>query len=124
MPKEVSRAIKRIKEEIEKHILFYSIVIFGSYAIEKQTKNSDLDIAVFIEDESKRKIVEATFKSSELKTPLEIHWQVISKDEFLDMLKADNENLGKQIGRKHLSVYNSSIFYALLKRGIKNGFRY
>lgn len=124
MPKEALRVIKRIKEEIEKQTLFYSIVVFGSYAIGKQTKNSDLDIAVFIEDESKRKIVEAALKSSELKTPLEIHWHVISKDEFLEMLKADNENLGKQIGRKHLSIYNSPIFYSLLKRGIKDGFRY
>lgn len=124
IPKETSRAIKRIKEDIEKHTFFYSIVIFGSYAIEKQRKDSDLDVAVFIEKESKRKIVESAIKSSELKTPLEIHGHVISKDEFLDMLKADEENLGKQIARKHLSVHNPPIFYSLLKKGIKDGFRY
>jgi len=39
------------------------------------------------------------------------------------MLKADNENLGKQIARKHLAIYNSNIFYSLLKKGIKDGFR-
>ncbi len=122
--KESLRAIKRIKEEIEKYTSFYSLVIFGSYAIGKQTKDSDLDVAVFIEDENKRKIIESAIKSSELKTPLEIHSQVISKDEFLEMLKSDNENLGKQIVRKHLSVHNPNIFYSLLKKGIKNGFRY
>jgi len=124
LPKSVLRAIERIKEDVEKHTSFFSIVIFGSYAIGKQTKDSDLDVAVFIEEENKRKIIEAAIKSSELKTPLEIHSNVISKEEFLEMLKIDNENLGKQIARKHLSVYNSHIFYSLLKRGIKNGFRY
>ena len=124
LPKSVLRAIERIKEDVEKHTSFFSIVIFGSYAIGKQTKDSDLDVAVFIEEENKRKMIETAIKSSELKTPLEIHSNVISKDEFLEMLKIDNENLGKQIARKHLSVYNPHIFYSLLKRGIKNGFRY
>jgi len=120
----VERAIKRIKEEIEKHTFFYSLVIFGSHAIGKQTKESDLDIAVFIEKESEKKIIESALKSSELKTPLEIHGHVISKNEFLEMLKVDYENLGKQIARKHLSIHNSHIFYSLLKEGIKDGFRY
>ncbi len=124
LPKLALRAIERIKEDIEKHTSFFSIVVFGSYSIGKQTKDSDLDVAIFIEEESKRKIIETSLKSSELKTPLKIHGHVISKEEFLEMLKVDEENLGKQIARKHLSIYNSHIFYSLLKKGIKNGFRY
>ncbi|MBS3089867.1 nucleotidyltransferase domain-containing protein [Candidatus Pacearchaeota archaeon] len=124
LPKPALRAIERIKEDIDKHTSFFSIVIFGSYSIGKQTKYSDLDVAVFIEEESNRKIIESALKSSELKTPLQIHGHVISKDEFLEMLKVDEENLGKQIARKHLSIYNSHIFYSLLKKGVKNGFRY
>ena len=124
IPKLALRAIERVKEDVEKHTSFFSIVIFGSYATGKQTKDSDLDIAVFIEEESKRKIIESALKSSELKTPLRIHGHVISKDEFLEMLKVDEENLGKQIVRKHLSIHNPHIFYSLLKKGIKNGFRY
>lgn len=124
LSKFVLRAIERIKEDVEKHTSFFSIVVFGSYVIGKQTKGSDLDVAIFIEEESKRKIIESALKSSELKTPLKIHGHVISKDEFLEMLKVDEENLGKQIARKHLSIYNSHIFYSLLKKGIKNGFRY
>ena len=124
IPKQVLRAIEMIKEDVEKHTSFFSIIIFGSYAIGKQTKESDLDVAVFVEEENKRKIIESALKSSELKTPLKIHGHVISKDEFLEMLKVDEENLGKQIARKHLSIYNSHIFYSLLKKGVKNGFRY
>jgi predicted nucleotidyltransferase len=124
LPKSVLKAIERVKEDVEKYLSFFSIVVFGSYAIGKQKKDSDLDIAVFIEEENKRKAIELAMKSSELKTPLNIHSHVISKDEFLEMLKVDEENLGKQIARKHLSVCNTHIFYSLLKKGIKNGFRY
>ena len=52
LPKSVLRAIERIKEDVEKYTSFFSIVIFGSYAIGKQTKDSDLDVAVFIEEET------------------------------------------------------------------------
>ena len=124
LPKVVLRAIQRIKEEVERHTSFFSIVIFGSYAIGKQTKDSDLDVAVFIEKDKNRKNIELALRSSELKTPLKIHGHVISKDELLEMLKIYEENLGKQIARKHLSICNSHIFYSLLKKGIKNGFRY
>lgn len=124
LPKIVIRALERVKEEVDKHTSFFSVMVFGSYATGKQTKESDLDIAVFIEEESKRKIIESALKSSELKTPLHIHGYVIPKDEFLEMLKVDEENLGKEIARKHLIIHNPSIFYSILKKGIKNGFKY
>jgi hypothetical protein len=42
---------------------------------------------------------------------------------MIEMLLNDEENLGKQIARKHMNVYNHQIFYDILKEGIKNGFR-
>jgi hypothetical protein len=47
----------------------------------------------------------------------------IAKDEFLEMLKVDYENLGKEIARKHSIVHNPAIFYSLIKEGVKHGFK-
>ena len=123
LPKQVLKSINELETSLDSHTLFYSIVIFGSYAIGGQKKDSDLDIAVFIEQEEKRKIVEAVFKSMELKSFLKIHGHVITKDEFLEMLKVDYENLGKEIARKHLIIHNPTIFYSLIKEGEKHGFK-
>jgi len=123
LPKQVLKTIRELEEGLDKHTFFYSIVIFGSYAVGEQKKDSDLDIAVFIEQEEKRKIVEAVFKSMEIKSILKIHGNVITKDEFLEMLKVDYENLGKEIARKHLIIHNPAIFYSLIKEGIKHGFK-
>lgn len=123
LPKQVLKSIKELEDSLDKHTLFYSIVIFGSYASEEQKKDSDLDIAVFIEQEDKRKIIEAVFKSMELKSLIKIDGHVITKDEFLEMLKVDYENLGKEIVRKHLIIHNPAIFYSLIKEGIKHGFK-
>jgi len=123
LPKQVLKSIKELEDSLDKHTSFYSIVIFGSFASGEQKKDSDLDIAVFIEQEDKRKIVEAVFKSMETKSLLKIDGQVITKDEFLEMLKVDYENLGKEIAKKHLIIHNPIIFYSLIKEGIKNGFK-
>jgi predicted nucleotidyltransferase len=123
LPKQVKYSLQLIKESIDKHTCFYSLVVFGSYASGKQSKTSDLDVAVFIDKEKDKKRMEASLKSAGLKSFLKIDGHVITNKEFLEMLKIESENLGKQIARKHLIIYNPLIFYSLLKEGIKNGFR-
>jgi predicted nucleotidyltransferase len=123
LPKLALKALKTLKEELDKQTIFYSIVVFGSYALGEQKKDSDLDVAVIIEQEEKRKIIEAVFKSVELKSIQKIHGHVITKEEFLEMLRVDYENLGKEIARKHLIIQNPNIFYSILKEGIKHGFK-
>ena len=59
----------------------------------------------------------------ETKSLLKIDGHVITKDEFLEMLNVDYENLGKEIARKHLIVHNPAIFYSMLNDGIKHGFK-
>lgn len=123
LSKQVLKSIKELEDSLDKHTPFYSIVVFGSYASGDPKRDSDLDIAVFIEQEDKRKIVEAVFKSMELKSLIKMDGHVITKDEFLEMLKVDYENLGREIARKHLIIHNPVIFYSLIKEGIKNGFK-
>lgn len=123
LPQQVLDSIKELEKSLNKHILFYSIVIFGSYASREQRKNSDLDIVVFIGQEDKKRIVEAVFKSMETKSFVKIHGYVIAENEFLEMLRVDYENLGKEIARKHLIAHNPVIFYSLIKEAMKHGFK-
>ncbi|MBS3128854.1 nucleotidyltransferase domain-containing protein [Candidatus Woesearchaeota archaeon] len=119
----VKTSLKRLKEEIETQTYFYSIVVFGSYAVQEQKQTSDLDIAIFIESKEKRKNIEAAINSAKSKSPLNLDIHVIPKKEMIEMLTHDEENLGKQIARKHLAVHNHRIFYDIIKEGMKHGFR-
>lgn len=123
LSRSMHKTLKMIKENIETYTEFYSIVVFGSYAVQEQRKDSDFDVAVFVEIEDLRKDVTKALGSAALKSILNIDGHVITKGEFLEMLRVDEENLGKQIARKHLAVYNHQIFYALLHKGIEHGFR-
>ncbi len=119
----VKLALESLKKEISEDTPFYSIIIFGSYAVGEQKKDSDLDVGVFIENEDKRKQIDALANSAKLKSVLEMDVQVIPRAEMIEMLTDKGENLGKQIARKHLAVYNQRIFYEIIKDGMKHGFR-
>jgi predicted nucleotidyltransferase len=119
----IGGALEQLKKAICEYTPFYSIVIFGSYAAGEQKKDSDLDIAVFIESDANRKQIEALANSAKLKSALEMDVHVISKDEMLEMLSNKEENLGKAIARKHLAAYNHRIFYEIIIDGMKHGYR-
>ncbi|MCX6706587.1 MAG: nucleotidyltransferase domain-containing protein [Candidatus Woesearchaeota archaeon] len=119
----VKRSIDTLKQEIDKYTSFYSLVVFGSYADKTNKKSSDVDIAVIIPDKTQQKNIEVAIKSAELKSLSKMDIHIITFDEFLEMLKVDYENLGKEIARKNLPLYNSAIFYKTIQRGIQNGFK-
>ncbi len=120
--KDARRVIARIMEEIGKVTPFYSLVIFGSYAENRQTEKSDMDVAVFIDSEDKKRAMEAALNNAAVKSVIPLDPHVISREEFVEMLTNDEENLGKQIARKHLAVHNPHLFYALVREGIRHGF--
>lgn len=117
------KSLNLIVEEVEKITRFYSLVVFGSYATNEQKKDSDLDVAVFIESGEKKKILEAAVNSASLKSLINLDVHIITKDEFLEMLTSDEENLGKQIAQKHLAFHNYQVFYGLILDGVKHGFK-
>jgi len=119
----IQNSLETLKKEVTENTQFYSIVIFGSYAAGEQKKDSDLDIAIFIENETLKKQIEASANSAKLKSALEMDIHIIPRTEMIEMLTNNEENLGKQIAKKHLAVYNHRVFYELLKAGIRHGFR-
>ena len=122
IPSNIEATISSLINEITNITPFCAIVVFGSYALGKQKKDSDIDIAVFIDDETKKHAVESAVNRIKLKTVFEMDVHIIPKKEMKDMLTTDEENLGKQIARKHIAVYNNRIFYEMIKKGEKHGF--
>lgn len=113
------KILSEIQKRISKQTNFFILIIFGSYAKNKATEQSDLDLAVILESEStKIEIVPLleTIKRREIK-PIDYH--LFTKNEFLEMLKVDYENVGKQIYKNSL-IYYGFIEYCHLIRERKN----
>jgi len=114
-PKDI---LAEIQKRISKQTNFFILIVFGSYAKNKVTDKSDLDIAVIIESEDiKKEIIPLleTVKRREIK-PIDYH--AFTRAEFSEMLKVDYENIGKQIYKESL-VYYGFIEYCNLIREIK-----
>lgn len=108
-----------IQNRIFKHTEFFILIVFGSYARNKITQKSDLDVAIIVESENTKKEITPhleTIKRREI-TPIDYH--IFTRIEFLEMLKADFENVGKQIFKSSI-VYYGYIPYCNLIKGRKN----
>ncbi len=123
LPEPVKRSVLILKSEIEKYTIFYSIVVFGSYADNTSKRSSDLDIAIMIPDKTYERNMKIAVNSGSNKSPLQLDVQIITTDDFLEMLRVDYANVGKEIARKNLALHNSNIFYKIVRMGIGNGFR-
>lgn len=124
MKKIVKLSINYVIEEVRKITPFFSIVVFGSYSIQEEKKDSDLDVAIFIENKDYVKDITRILHDAKLKSVLALDAHVITRADMIEMLVNDEENLGKQIAKKHLAVHNHQLFYNLLKEGMKNGFKF
>lgn len=101
----------------------YCLLIFGSYAEDKQKEGSDLDICFLVENKQAEKKIKPYFNEVKLNHPVNIDEHYIIFNDFVKMLLREEENLGKQIFRKNKLLFNADIYYQLIKEAYKNGFR-
>ena len=90
------------------------VVLFGSYAKQKETEKSDIDILV-INKEGKKSV---SFSKYELFFKKKISAIFITQKEFKKMLLDKEENIGKQVLKDHIILNNPEEFWKLVLNGI------
>ncbi len=110
--------LDEIEKEISKKTVFFTALVFGSYAQGTQKKGSDIDMVLIIKDKKDVSFVSPVLESIKRKEIKPIHYHVFIASDFTKMLNSDEENLGKQIIKNHLVFYNPDLFYNLIKRWI------
>lgn len=96
--------IRKIVNELETKDI---VILFGSYAKKKQRENSDIDILI-INKNGKKSI---SFSKYELLYKKKINPLFVTKKEFKEMLKAKEENVGKQAWKNHIILNNPEKFW-------------
>lgn len=101
---------------------FFVLLITGSYAKNKQTRNSDIDVVILCDDCFEPKKVYAELKHAcEINIP-KIHLYVFKKSEYLQMLLDTKANYGKEFANNNLVIYGGEIYFKIMAEAIKNGF--
>jgi len=101
----------------------FCLIVFGSYAEGKQRKNSDVDICFLVQDKKTAGKIVPYVNDVKMDFSVGIDEHYITFDEFKKLLLRKEENLGKQIFRKHAVFFNSDIYYKLITEARENGFR-
>ncbi|NQV08306.1 nucleotidyltransferase domain-containing protein [Candidatus Woesearchaeota archaeon] len=112
LPKDV---LNNLQKRISKYSEFFILLIFGSYADNKQTRKSDLDVAVITEIEKSKKQIIPYIETIKRREVIKIDYHVFTRKEFLEMLEEDEENVGKEIYRKNIVYYGIIKYYDLIK---------
>lgn len=125
---EVQKSIKFLELKLINHVINevpvknYCLIVFGSYADNKQVKGSDLDLCFLVENEQAAKKIKPYSNEIKLNYKVKVDEHYITFTDFKEMLLRNEENLGKQIVKKHKIFYNPCIYYQLLKEAHKRGF--
>lgn len=98
---------KVLKTELPKED--YSLILFGSRAEGKQREKSDIDLCVVNKDGKKN----IKFSKFELLFKVEINPIYLKEKEFKQMLKEEEQNLAKEIIKKHIILYGEEYFWNL-----------
>jgi len=97
--------IKKIAKELNTKDI---VLLFGSYAKNKQTKTSDIDLLII--NNGKRNI---DFSKYELLYKKQINAIFMKKQEFKQLVKQPEENLAKQVIKNHIILNNPEAFWRL-----------
>ena len=107
-------AIKAIREKMPTE--FFILLLFGSQIKGTATKKSDLDIAIIVESEQAKKNTLPVLETIKRREIIKIDYHVFTRKEYLEMLKAENENLGKQIYTDNVVYYGYIAYCKLIMR--------
>ena len=103
--------INKIAKEISSKDI---ILLFGSYAKFKQTEKSDIDLIIINKNGSKT----ISFAKYETLFKKKINPIFLTENEFKQMLKEKEENVGKQALQNHIILNNPEKFWELVLNGI------
>ncbi len=91
----------------------FVLLLFGSYAKKKQTKDSDIDI-MFIVSDGKEESFEKNVDRVLSVLPLPIHALVFSEEQFNQMLYSKEPNVGKEAYKNNIILHGIETFYEMI----------
>jgi predicted nucleotidyltransferase len=116
LPKGIVKALEEMQDRISRRTEFFILLVFGSYADGKATARSDLDVAVIVENQEMRKEITPYLETVKRRTLTKVDYHILTREEFLEMLASEQENLGKQIYTKSVIIRGRIEYYSMIKR--------
>jgi predicted nucleotidyltransferase len=89
---------------------FYCLILFGSFANKKNKKESDIDLCLITDNDTIKNQVNDMVSI----TPIDIHLQVFTAEQFLQMHRSKESNVGNEIVKNNIILHGIEEFYELV----------
>jgi len=111
-----NKKLELVMEDVESiGYPFFVVLVFGSHVNKTKTAKSDIDLCIICDnDEKMRKLLS---KLGLLPLKLEIH--TFTSDDFEQMLKTKERNVGKEIVKNNIIFYGIENYYHLVTKWMK-----
>lgn len=118
-----NKIVEKLAKKIVKITPFFIFIVTGSYAKNKQKKDSDLDITIICDNAVRPQSIMAEIShESNLSIP-KVHPFVFTQKEFLEMLTNEEFNYGKEVAKNNLIFFGGGSYFNILNEAIKHGFK-
>jgi predicted nucleotidyltransferase/DNA-binding transcriptional ArsR family regulator len=111
--KDIGILINDLTSEIA--LPFFTLILFGSYVKGKPSPRSDLDVLLIVPERSFEKEVEAAVGSVQRVSPVTIHETVLSKSEFMELLKQKKPNVAWEAIDNRIVPYGAEMLFKMLE---------
>lgn len=111
----LERLVSKLTEKFISEI--HSIVLFGSYAKNKATRTSDIDILFIVADMKNKELrteIERACLSFQYSYNIKVSPIISDINEFKKMLKAEELNVGKEVREYGIPIYGFEQFWRLI----------
>ncbi|MDD4354198.1 MAG: nucleotidyltransferase domain-containing protein [Candidatus Nanoarchaeia archaeon] len=88
----------------------FIFLVFGSYANKTYNKSSDIDVCIITND----KIMKTKLNEILESTPIKVHLNDFTSEEFLSMLSTNKENVAHEILKNNIILYGIESFYVMV----------
>jgi len=105
--KDIQLIYRRIKD-IKKP--FFILLVFGSFANKTNKKNSDIDLCLIADNKKINKLVNEVLSI----TPVNVHLNEFTTDEFMSMLLTTEENVAHEIIKNNIILCSIENFYEMV----------
>jgi len=92
----------------------YVLLLFGSYAKNKQTKHSDIDLLFIVPDAAEEKMEREIHNIVRI-LPLKIHTNIFKETDFKAMKNSKEFTVGSEVIKNNIILHGIETYYTMIK---------